>query len=1022
MNPTLATFLKEKVVIDKDDHTHNSQATFQKFFINNEELSQFFQVYMNELHMNLQQKSSNKFSEKVESIIHNKQLTYKQYDTELKTLYSRFNFKASLSEKPHTVMPLLGDIDFRIVIGNHKPGFHLSTFPRCNLYTEAHIKKVVSIYHQVLKSLTFQDEAFQIENLDCFVLTKNKPTIDTKTGDAKNGFHLHFPYFYMTEPHQDQYVYKRVLELAKKERLFIDDPLQYEGETIQFEEDDLEKIIDKRVATKHWLLYGSMKDFNNALNEPYLLKYIFRLEMTERGQEELVNISLAECIRDHGNVIWNADKQPIECAEFTDEQYQYYLPLILSTRCFDPHRHTMIVQGQPEIIISKPITIQDLSRSSIDTGMIEKNIETAREIINNIINKQQRAENYTSWIEMGWCLFNISHGILPGLDLYKEFSSIAPNYDPASCVQVWENSARRNENNSKSNEKNINMTRLKQWAEEDNPDIYAEWKEKFKYKLMQRSKYSSQLDLAKLVRERFKDTFVCTDVKTNDWFKFDGNRWIYCKQGVEFQNIIPDYLIGELNKHLESLKQIPETAENGSLITESTKNIRELMYKKLGTNSYLNDIFSQCKKLFFDAQFKNKLDTNPYILGFNNCVLDLNTIEKNGKKTIVGFRQGITTDYVSMSCGYDYHDLNGDEPVIKELKDFFVKLFTKKTVRDFMFKSIALLLRGGNNEKTFLVASGVGDNGKSMLVDLLENTLGQYMAKLPTTFLTQKSAGSSSASPETARLNGVRLVVLQEPSEHERMNEGTLKEYTGNDSTYERSLFGEGREVKHLMKMWLICNKLPNITASDQAVWNRIRRVVFESKFPKDPSLVPTDIAEQYRKRIYPRDDFLSEKLVKWKQAMMFYMVLEYRKSLIEKIKDPEEVTNATMQYLENNDPYFQFKRSQLVKDDTNKIDANDMFEAYKTWHQDFFNNNRFPTKSQFIADSQRCLGTVKRNTFSGLRMRNDTDPKYEEEDVNTVLDITEIGQDVLDEELNGGTDIDTDNDQGSELDIADEE
>ena len=73
----------------------------------------------------------------------------------------------------------------------------------------------------------------------------------------------------------------------------------------------------------------------------------------------------------------------------------------------------------------------------------------------------------------------------------------------------------------------------------------------------------------------------------------------------------------------------------------------------------------EAKELFFDDGFIEKLDQNPYLLSFNNFVVDF----KN--KT---YRKGQPDDYISKCTNIDYIPLNAikDTKSIDEINEFLL--------------------------------------------------------------------------------------------------------------------------------------------------------------------------------------------------------------------------------------------------------------------------------------------------------------------------------------------------------------
>ena len=88
--------------------------------------------------------------------------------------------------------------------------------------------------------------------------------------------------------------------------------------------------------------------------------------------------------------------------------------------------------------------------------------------------------------------------------------------------------------------------------------------------------------------------------------------------------------------------------------------------QKLKTNNSKKSIMDECKTLFYEKNFQNKLDTNPYLIGFENGIYDLEAGE---------FRHGRPDDYVSMSTGIDYIPFDEDDENWLDLKHFIDTIF-----------------------------------------------------------------------------------------------------------------------------------------------------------------------------------------------------------------------------------------------------------------------------------------------------------------------------------------------------------
>ena len=67
------------------------------------------------------------------------------------------------------------------------------------------------------------------------------------------------------------------------------------------------------------------------------------------------------------------------------------------------------------------------------------------------------------------------------------------------------------------------------------------------------------------------------------------------------------------------------------------------------------------------------------------------------------------------------------------------KLFPDKTLCKYMWDHLASTLIGTSSNQTFNMYIGVGSNGKSVLMNLMEKVLGQYKGDVPTTLVTESA-------------------------------------------------------------------------------------------------------------------------------------------------------------------------------------------------------------------------------------------------------------------------------------------
>lgn len=829
-------------------------------------------------------------------------------------------FKCGLSEKPFDFMPVLGDVDLAVP-------YDESRSYDDPLYTTAHVHAVVEIFQSVIK---FVVKDWNEKNLICFVLEKNKPYRDDTR--VKHGFHLHFPYLFLSQTDQEIHICPRVRQDVEKAALFADIGIQHSGQA-----------IDKNVCTKYWLMYGCRKRVDM---EPYVVKRIFDFK-TEP-------ITLEEAMK--GVVFRDVNDKQIKMTK----NLQWYLPRLLSV---NPSQ-------RPECIKSCVATIDvEVVKKRLSTGADVKGTYEAMtmpELI-SLVDKlvamlsPARADEYNEWMKIGWAIFNILGGCREGFEIWCKFSqrTTKGNYNEATCIHQW----------NKMTRKNITLGSLRFYAQTDNPQAYSALVEATRTARIKEVLQCGQTPLAKQLYDVYGSHFVCGHLEKNIWYEFkEGQRWKQSSQGINLRQRIHTDLVPLFREEIR--KQYNVENPGDPEVQERVKPLNAMLVK-LNSNSYKNGIMKECLEFFYQEDFIEKLDSDPMLLGFDNGVLDLRTLE---------FRCGKPDDFVSMSCGYNFKEFHDQDPEVLEVQDFLLKVFPDEKLRRFFIEYAARLLAGGNTAKTFVSMSGSGDNSKSMTIELIEKALGRYSIKFPTTLITGKRTQSSQACPELARSHGVRFGVVQEPDTSDMINAGILKELTGNDSIYTRGLFSEGREIKPMFKMTLICNKLPRIASEEQAIWNRLLVLPFESRFPKNNSEVPKTFKEQLEKKIFYRDPFLSEKLDKMKEAFMWLMFKTYKECVTNGWSPlPDKVKQATDKYRENNDVYLQFINECTKAEAGVTVSLKDLYDTMKSWFSATFSGMKAPTKNELRDELAKRWGPMLAGfQWKGFRLRTALDDEQE--------------------------------------------
>ncbi len=790
-----------------------------------------------------------------------------------------------LEVQTSTCMPVLIDVD-------------LKSEEKKNLYQREQVQTVVSALQKVLHaSLENVDKA----QLTCYLLEKTSPYFCEKAKIWKHGFHLHCPYLFLTRFQLEKNIIPDLL--GDLRRIYSENP-----NYLPCAPDFLIDPCIYRGKGKSWFILGCGK-----AKMPYqvTMKYNF-LQQGVSIKQHRPTAALMKAFSIH----LSADKKRyIGKMDPRRGSFETLVPVVPSKQ-------------ETNIPVQKYEQEGDVERDAWVDEILE------------LLDKSFSIER-DKWMYVGWILYNLYEGTDAGFQRWNLFSKKCPEkYQERVCCEEWQ----------RMQKKNMTLGSLKHLAKESNPEEYQALVKSFARRYTSKCKESSMThyDIAKMLFQMFEGCFVCANVGKNVWYQFEGGIWKQSDDGVHLRNQISTTIVEQIEEirelvHEEARKNMGEGTKFKADDTEKLKSIQMLL-KQLKTTPFKKNVMLEARDLFFDATFLDKLDSNENLFSFRNGVLSI-SFNKETQKNEYTFEKPAPEHYMSLRSPVSYNpDLTADHPKVKAVIDFFEKIFPNERIRRYFLELNSYIFRGGNTQKKVQVWSGVGDNGKSVTEKLFEKLLGPYCVKLPTSLITGQRSQSGAACPELARAGcGQRFAFLQETSKKESMNVGILKELSGNDTFYARNLFKEGKEMTPQFKLVLVCNEPPRVDGAqtDQATWNRIRVIPFESKFVED---APDSFAEQMKQKRFPIDRQFDEKIPDLLEGLVFLLLHEFSQ-VSKHIYEPEEVTVATQSYKNKNDFYGIFVSERIRLDAEETVTMNDLFISFKDWFKDSNENSTMPSK-----------------------------------------------------------------------------
>jgi putative DNA primase/helicase len=300
-------------------------------------------------------------------------------------------------------------------------------------------------------------------------------------------------------------------------------------------------------------------------------------------------------------------------------------------------------------------------------------------------------------------------------------------------------------------------------------------------------------------------------------------------------------------------------------------------------------------------------------------------------------------------------------------------------------------LTGSTRERAFAILHGTGKNGKSTLVELLRDALGDYAANTDTETVLRKRY--SGVSNDVAALKGARFVSAAEVEQGRALAESKVKNLTGSDTVTARFLFAEPFDFRPEFKLWLSTNNKPVIHGTDDAIWGRIKLIPFTRRFEGAQA-----------------DAELPEKLRAELPGVLVWMVRGCLEWLRDGLGEPEAVRKATGDYRTEMDSLAAFVEDECVVRPDAWCKFADLYAAYVRWCED--SNEAAEKKRQFgmrltERGFEKAAGTGNVKIRKGIALRHDpghdpskvTDPDPEDgpEERETPPDAGTIGNRVTD-------------------------
>jgi P4 family phage/plasmid primase-like protien len=863
--------------------------------------------------------------------------------------------------------PILVDVDLR---------FPLDTSER--QYSKEHIEDLIEAYLVELKKIYQFDEETRFS---VFIFEKDTVNRVQEKGITKDGIHMIIG---IKADHAVQQILRKKI-VEKIGEIWTDLPIT----------NSWSDVFDEGISIGHtnWQLYGCRKP-NNL---PYKLTMVYEIGYDTDDQETTMRLipnynvganiqKLSVRYRDHPTFLFKS--------AFMDE-YRAFKGQSGNgnqSRGSSPIRQrgggaVAAVAGAP-VAAAAPVNILAIrTKEELDTAvgnfldglsLTEYELREAYEYTMSLPESYYGDGSYNKWIRVGWALRNINDRLFI---VWAAFSAQAPKFDFRTGIrELYEKWVTFDLGNPDG----LTKRSIMHWSKHESRAAYDKIHgnsisyyidqsiDKMTIESLHKTDGKGKsmggcgdFDIATVLYHMFKEEYVCASVKGNIWYRFKNHRWKEIDSGTTLRKAISQEMRDlYFQKAIEiSHKAVALGEEHPAYNKTKDRSAHVLsICEKLSKTNDKKNIMTEAKDLFYDATFLEKLDTNPYLLCFSNGVVDFK--EKK-------FRPGYPWDNLSKCTNISYHALSSrDASVMAEIRDFMQKLFPVGELCEYMWDHLASALLGTSMNQTFNMYIGAGQNGKSVLVDLMTQVLGEYKGTVPTTLITQQRAKIGGLAPELVSMKGIRYAVMDEPRKGEVLNEGVMKQLTSGIEPIQcrAPYMPQMLSFVPQFKLVVCANVLFEIKSDDHGTWRRIRKVDFLSLFTESP--VQGDEDKPYQYKI---DHTITEKFGAWREVFAAMLVDRAYKT-DGKVTDCPMVLSSSQAYRNSQDYIAEFIKDKVVADPAGCIKKMELNHEFTQWHQATIGRN-VPSPREIHAYMDKKFGKYdKHNCWKGAKIRYETD------------------------------------------------
>jgi putative DNA primase/helicase len=401
------------------------------------------------------------------------------------------------------------------------------------------------------------------------------------------------------------------------------------------------------------------------------------------------------------------------------------------------------------------------------------------------------------------------------------------------------------------------------------------------------------------------------------WFKWNGSLWEEDKLNTHMQTV--DKVIEDIKQESYRLsdavqdidKTLKESAGNQQNIDvnalEKKKDKMTSQQKQCAgwakesqKGLYITSMIKLAKARPSISHSMTEFDQDGVLLGLENGVMNLKTKE---------FIQNCPSHLITKSAG-TYFDEEATCPNWLKLLDTVFE--GDSEVIAFIQRIFGQCLLGTPDKNKLFIFSGSGANGKSTIVDTMNEVIGDYSRTTSSGAIT---ANKTNKEYYLAELVGARMTIINESKKGAKLDEELTKMLVDSGVVQARKIFSSPIYFQPVATPILTTNYPPAISA-DYSINRRLCFVPFEYKIPEEER----------------EPNFRENHLVPEHAGILNWALEGCYKYLENGLNPPKKIVDATNLYIFDNDKVSQFVEECCDEDLNFKVESIVVHQKFTEW------------------------------------------------------------------------------------------